>query len=450
MTLDRKVLGLDRRMFLRGTAGAGAAVALQALMARGAAAQPGPGFDPLGPKPKPAPNNGGYGPLEPAPGGELWLPAGFSYVAFGRTGTPMSDGIPTPGRHDGMATFDTGGGMVRLVRNHEQDEGAAFASPAYDPAAAGGTTNLVFDTNKMELVRSNASLAGTIRNCAGGPHPNGSWLSCEETYTEPGGAIRHGYIFEVPAGAEGPVEPVPLTAMGQFTHEAVAVDPRTGIVYETEDQGTSGFYRFVPTNRRRLAAGGQLQMLAVRGRPQYDTRTGQRLEIPLPVEWVDIDDPDPDTGGELAVFDQGRAKGGAVFSRLEGAWWGDGSAYIVSTDGGNAQLGQVWEYRPLAGRFGLLKLIYESVDATLLESPDNITVSPRTNGMVLCEDGDGIDLLRGLTRDGKIFDFCRLNSDNDSELAGATFTRNGQVLFFNVQDPGITYAVTGPWRRGAL
>lgn len=195
MTLDTKALGLDRRMFLRGAAGAGTAIALQALMARSATAQPGPGFDLLGPKPKPAPNNGGYGPLERAPGGELWLP----------------------------------------------------------------------------------------------------------------------------------------------------------------------------------------------------TRTGQRLEIPLPVEWVDIDDPDPDTGGELAVFNQGRAKGGAVFSRLEGAWWGDGAAYIVSTDGGNAQLGQVWEYRPLAGRFGLLRLIYESVDATLLESPDNITVSPRTNGMVLCEDGDGID-----------------------------------------------------------
>ena len=450
MTLDKKTLGLDRRMFLRGVAGTGTAIALQALMARSATAQPGPGFDPLGPKPSPAPNNGGYGPLKPAPGGELWLPAGFSYAAFGRTGTPMSDGIPTPGRHDGMATFDIGGGMVHLVRNHEQSEGTAFASPAYDPAAAGGTTNLLFDTNKMELVQSNASLAGTIRNCAGGSHPNGSWLSCEETYTEPGGAIRHGYIFEVPASAERAVDPVPLTAMGQFTHEAVAVDPRTGIVYETEDQSTAGFYQFVPTNRRRLADGGQLQMLAVRGRPQYDTRTGQRLEIPLPVEWVDIDDPDPDTGGELAVFNQGRAKGGAVFSRLEGAWWGDGAAYIVSTDGGNAQLGQVWEYRPLAGQFGLLRLIYESVDATLLESPDNITVSPRTNGMVLCEDGDGIDLLRGLTRDGKIFDFCRLNSDNDSELAGATFTRNGQVLFFNVQDPGITYAVTGPWRRGAL
>lgn len=191
-------------------------------------------------------------------------------------------------------------------------------------------------------------------------------------------------------------------------------------------------------------------MLAIRGRPQYDTRTGQRLEIPLPVEWVDIDDPDPDTGGELAVFNQGRAKGGAVFSRLEGAWWGDGAAYIVSTDGGNAQLGQVWEYRPIAEQSGLLRLVYESVDATLLESPDNITVSPRTNGMVLCEDGGGIDLLRGLTRGGEIFDFCRLNSDNDSELAGATFTRNGTVLFFNVQDPGITYAVTGPWRRGAL
>ncbi len=450
MTPDRQTTDLARRTFLRGTGAAGAAVALHALMSGTASARPGRTAGGR-PEARSAPGNAGYGPLQPAPGGELLLPAGFSYVAFGRTGEPMSDGTPTPGSHDSMATFDAGPGRVRLVRNHEQSEGAAFGSPSYDPAAAGGTTNLTFDTVRMELVSSHASLAGTIRNCAGGPTPSGSWLSCEETFTPRNAPTPHGYIFEVPATADGPVDPVPLEAMGRLVHEAICVDPGTGIIYETEDQGTAGAYRFIPNDRRDLTAGGRLQMLALKGnRFQYDTRTGQQVGRPLPVEWVDIDDPDPDSADELAVFNQGRANGGAVFARLEGAWWGDGAAYLVSTSGGDAGLGQVWEYRPRGRSGGQLKLIYESTEPALLRSPDNITVSPRTNGLVLCEDGSGKDLVRGVTTSGEIFDFCEFNGPNDSEWAGATFSPDGRVLFFNLQTPGVSYAVTGPWERGAL
>lgn len=427
--------GIGRRTFLRGT---GAAVALSALMAATANAQPA------------RPGAGGYGPLQPAPGGELLLPAGFTYVAFGRTGEIMSDGLPTPGAHDGMAAFDAGDGLVRLVRNHERGNGPAFASPAYDPAAAGGTTTLVFDTNAMALVSARASLAGTIRNCAGGTTPSGSWLTCEETFTPLTVPVPHGYVFEVPAGADSPVAPVPLTAMGRFVHEAVCIDPATGIVYQTEDQGTSGLYRFVPDDRDDLAAGGVLEMLAIKDRPQYDTRTGQRTNGNLPVEWVRIDDPDPDSSDALAVYNQGRAKGGAVFARLEGAWWGDGSAYIVSTSGGDLGAGQVWQYTPRGGSGGQLRLVFESTDRAVLDAPDNITVSPRTNGLVLCEDGGGKDLVRGLSTGGEIFPFCEINGTNGSEWAGATFSPDGSVLFVNQQSPGTSYAITGPWEDGAL
>lgn len=233
MTNDSSKAGFNRRRFLAGTGAVGAAGALQALMGNtAAAAGPGRGNN----RGIQAADNGGYGPLQPAsPNGELLLPAGFSYVAFGQTGTPMSDGNPTPARHDGMAAFAGEDGTIRLVRNHEQSQGTAFASPSYDPAAAGGTTTLVFDPEEMRLLETSPSLSGTIRNCAGGPTPHGSWLSCEETFTGLDVETPHGYVFEVPVDADGPVEPVPYKAMGRFTHEAVAVDPATG--HRLRDRG---------------------------------------------------------------------------------------------------------------------------------------------------------------------------------------------------------------------
>lgn len=436
---------LDRRRFLqRGgmVAGAlGASGTLQALMARTAGATPGRGNN----RRTEAPDNGGYGPLQDK--GDLALPADFEYAAFGRTGSIMSDGVATPGAHDGMAAFAAVNGAVDLVRNHEQSGSPAYAEPAYDPAASGGTTNLVFDLERKQLVRDYASLSGTIHNCAGGPTPQGSWLTCEETFTSRDTDNPHGYIFEVPANGLG--DPTPLWAMGRFVHEAVAVDPATGFVYETEDRGSSGLYRFLPTDPDRLEQGGRLQMLAIKDQPRYDTRSGQRAGKPLPVEWVDIPDPDPDSGDTLAVFNQGRERGGAVFARLEGAWYGNGSIYVNSTSGGDAGLGQVWEYIPRGNSGGQLVLVYESADPDLLQAPDNICVSPNSGGLVLCEDGGGVDFLRGVTTRGEIFDFAR-NNLNTAELAGATFSPDGDVLFFNIQSPGITYAVWGPWERGAL
>ncbi|MDP9404982.1 MAG: PhoX family protein [Actinomycetota bacterium] len=423
------------------TAGLGVSGGLQALLARSSSASP---YDKHGLR---APDNGGYGPLRPA-GPELALPEGFSYVAFGRSGEPLSDGTPGPARHDGMAAFgDPASHLVTLVRNHELGFGAPFGSSPYDPLAAGGTVTLVFDARRGELVAAHPSLTGTMRNCAGGPTPWGTWLSCEESFSV--GAQPHGYVFEVDPRATAPAPAVPLVAMGRFVHEAVAVDPATGIVYETEDRGSSGFYRFLPQRPGDLAAGGRLQMLAVKGRPQYDTRTAQRVGTPLPVTWVDIDEPNPlDTDDSLAVYQQGFAKGGATFDRLEGAWYSDGSVFINATSGGDASLGQVWEYRPRGSSGGQLILVFESPSQDLMEKPDNITVSPR-GGLLVCEDGDGTDFVRGITAAGQVFDFAQ-NLANTGELAGATFGPDGRTLFLNLQTPGVTVAITGPWERGEL
>ena len=410
----------------------------------------------------------GYGPLVNV-GAELALPAGFRCTVLSFNGRPMSDGTPTPGAFDGMAAFPLPNGNVRLIRNHENRDRPWATKPkgdpskAYDPKGAGCVSSLevrLQGNDPPRVVRDFISLTGTIVNCAGGPTPWGSWLSCEESVEgrAHGWGREHGYIFEVPATAEAEVTPVPLKAMGRFVHEAVAVDPATGIVYETEDRLVSGFYRFLPVRPGALAEGGTLQMLAVDDRPNLDTADDQRVGIRHPVHWVPIDNPDPAGAWEdsSAVFRQGFDRGAARFARLEGCWWGDGGVFFHATDGGDARRGQVWHYRPVTADRGELVLVFESPSADVLDSPDNITVSPR-GGIVICEDGGGTQFLRGLTRDGRIFEFAR-NTLNNTEFAGACFSPDGRTLFVNIMGSttdagtqrGATLAIRGPWERGPL
>ena len=182
--------------------------------------------------------------------------------------------------------------------------------------------------------------------------------------------------------------------------------------------------------------------------------------MPLPAVWVDIDDPDPATlSATTRVFAQGRAKGGASFGRLEGCWWGDDSCYFNATSGGAAGAGQVWQYRPVSADRGQLVLVFESPNRDVLDSPDNICVSPR-GGLVICEDGGGVQFIRGLTPQGQIFDLFRTDgaAGFETELAGACFSPDGRILFFNQQGStsrtgtarGNTFALWGPWEQGAL
>jgi uncharacterized protein len=149
---------------------------------------------------------------------------------------------------------------------------------------------------------------------------------------------------------------------------------------------------------------------------------------------------------------------GAIFFKLEGAWWSHGKAYFVSSSGGGAGQGQIWEYEPCSET---LTLVFESPAAEILNAPDNICASPR-GGFILCEDGSGTEFLHGLTVDGSIFKFAQNNvvlagqrngiagDFRGSEFAGATYSPDGRWLFVNIQSPGITLAITGPWRNGAL
>jgi len=333
-------------------------------------------------------------------------------------------------------------------------------------------------------------MRGSVVNCAGGSaYRQSGWLTSEEIVQGPGASApgitqRHGYNFLVPVGTErgAAATPRPLTAMGRFAHEAAVADQATGIVYETEDAGSgrgSGFYRFLPVDRDDLSQGGVLQMLAVAGRPQADLREGQRQGQPLPVAWVTITQPDPE--GSNDVFLEGFGKGGAKFNRLEGVWPGGGSIFFASTSGGDVKngdrnsdgfqegYGQIWEYRPQGNDGGVLVLLFESPDGDVLDSPDNIVVTPR-GGLLLCEDdassanlgqddesrffGEDKNRLIGLTLDGVAFPFAE-NIVNESELAGACWSADGQFLFVNVYGEDVagsggTLAITGPWERGAL
>ncbi len=289
-----------------------------------------------------------FGPLLPDPNGLFDLPKGFSYTAFSRVGDMMDDGFRVPHRHDGMAAFPGPDGLTLLVRNHEVNSSAAAEEGAFGGAvlepdfriydrgqgenpALGGTTTLVFNTRTQQLERSFLSLAGTVRNCAGGPTPWNTWITCEETTERAGDRWLHdhGYNFEVPATNQiGLAEPIPLIAMGRFNHEAVAVHPATSIVYQTEDSNDGLIYRFIPNTPERLVDGGRLQVLVVRDQPSLDTRNWDAVAIPigqqLAVSWMDIDNVEsPEDDLRLRGFEAGAAR----FARGEGMWYGNDAVY---------------------------------------------------------------------------------------------------------------------------
>lgn len=429
---------LDRRHFIGRTAAAFAALATSGCHARAMK------------------QAGGYGPLIADPAGLLDLPAGFSYRVLSALGETMDDGGRVPDAADGMGCIALPGGKLALIRNHElrpgKDSGGA-SGLAYDRDSSGailpgGTTTLILDQASLKVERQFRSLSGTIRNCAGGITPWGSWLTCEEDVTRAGPRVGqdHGWVFEVPASATGPVAPVPLKALGRFNHEAACVDPRTGIVYLTEDRDDSLLYRFVPQVRGKLAAGGQLQALALHDpRGAADTRNwaaaswsaGQTARV----RWIDLDNPESPNDD---LRQRGAALGAALFARGEGIHMGAGELFFACTSGGAAKLGQVFRLK-LGRGSDRLELFFESADPAQFNYGDNLTVAP-DGQLVVCEDQYSAvsdNHLRGLTRRGEPYPLARVAIQ--TEPAGACFSPDGRVLFVNLYSPAKTLAITGPW-----
>ncbi|WP_035606066.1 alkaline phosphatase PhoX [Haloferula sp. BvORR071] len=415
-----------------------------------------------------------FGPLIPDPDGILDLPQGFSYKVLARRGEPMSDGFKVPGQPDGMAAFAGPDGKVVLVCNHElgltQADWGPFADntrlPAgFDPALAynpgdagvnpamGGTSNLVFDPAKGEKISHFLSLFGTDRNCAGGKVGD-HWITCEEPddmLTTRG--KLHGWCYAVKATATpGLQKPVPLKALGRFRHEAVALDPKTGILYLTEDRDDGLLYRFVPKTAGSLTE-GKLQALAVVNRPSVHLRNYRADSAwPVPGEeivatWIDLDDIES-AKDDLRV--RGNDAGAARFPRSEGIHLADGAFYICCTNGGPNKRGQIFRLTPSGhpDQPDHLTLFLQPEANDLLTNGDNLCPAP-WGGIVICEDlvdePKPAAHVRCVTPEGKIMTLAR--NPADGEFAGCCFAPDGKWFFVNLQTRGMTVAVTGPWEK---
>lgn len=416
-----------------------------------------------------------FGPLLPDPDGILDLPEGFSYRILSRAGDRMSDGHRTPGLPDGMAAFAGDDGRVVLVRNHELNLDGTAHGPFDDnselPSSIdadllhdagdngrephlGGTSNLVFDPESGETVAEFLSLLGTDRNCAGGPMPWNSWITCEEPsdLLTPRG-LRHGWCFEVKATeTPGVQKAVPLKALGRYRHEAVALDPATGILYLTEDRTDGLLYRFLPDTPRDFTS-GRLQALKIVGKPSADLRNydpddawlaqGDTLEA----EWIDLDEVEaPKDDLRFRGFEAGAAR----FARGEGIHFSEDGIFLCCTDGGPSRRGQLFRLRPSgdAAKPDALELFLQSDEDDLLTNGDNLCPAP-WGGLVVCEDlvsGDFADHthLRFISPEGESSTIAR-NARDATEFAGSCFSPDGRWLFANIQSHGLTVAITGPW-----
>jgi len=390
---------IDRRRFLRTSAAAGAAAALGPAFWRSAYADTAePGVGPYGPPAGPDENG-------------LWLPEGFRSRVVARSGLPVpGTTYPWPIFPDGAATFPApDGGWWYVVKSEV-------------PAGLGGASAIKFGPYGR-IEDAYRILAGTSGNCAGGPTPWGTWLSCEEAQAQTN--IGEGQVWECDPTQPG--QGVVRPAMGAFNHEAVAVDPERQRLYLTEDRPDGRLYRFTPEAYPDLSA-GLLEVASVGD----DAR----------VSWLPVPDP---SASEQTTRTQ--VSESTAFNGGEGCWYDAGIVYFT-TKGDN----RVWALHTAKDH---LEVIYDAATAgpaAPLTGVDNVVVAP-SGDLYVAEDGGNMEIcLITPGPDRTVSPFLHYEGNDSSELTGPVFDPSGTRLYFSSQrgpapvGSGITFEVTGPFR----
>lgn len=419
----------------------------------------------------------------------LALPEGFSarrVVSVGVEELLDGPGGSVVGRTasnlDGTGCFEKGN-RTFLVVNHECRATASGPVPhvqgtVYDRAGGApmGGNSVVEVTRDGTFVQQWVGLSGTIRNCAGGETPWGSWLSCEEDTTRKGATVKtvagvaykaeqdHGYVFEVFPAAPSEQIPVPIKAWGRAVWEGAAIGPQRKDAYLTEDTGGGLFYRWTAPAGKVIKPGIALQFgendgvlqaaqLVKNGTPlvHYGQLTASDLDKAYPVTWVD-------GGADRQAQDSNlRAQfpGATVHSKIEGCWSDRKGLWIAVSYTNGAQL-TAYPTLGMTGDSGLVLFYdYKAQTLTLKEyyangnpqgfhGPDNITVSP-FGTLVISEDGNDPCSLISWTPQGGSEEFAR-DLGGRGEWAGPVFSDSGDVLFASIQSTA-TYAITGPFRK---
>jgi uncharacterized protein len=393
-----------RQLIVSGALAAGALVGSPRLLREALAAPARAGVSP-------------YGPLSPPDANGLMLPPGFSSRELAR-GLSQVAGYQWPVAPDGQGTFSTLDGGWILVTNSE------FLAPA-----GAGTSAIRFSPDGG-IASAYRILGGTNLNCAGGPTPWGTWLSCEEHDA--------GLVWECdPAGK---LTAVARPALGVFNHEAAAVEPAGRKLYLTEDKPDGGFYRFTPAAYPDLSE-GLLEVAVVAADGNVSWR-----EVPDPAP-LPIEAPTRKQVPEMTPFNGG-----------EGIWHDGGVLYFTTK--GDAR---VWAYD---SRTGVLEILFDRATAmdSSLDAVDNITVSA-AGEIFVCEDGGNMEI--GLiTPEREVSPFLRFSADAHpvegefkSEVCGVIFDPSGTRLYCTSQrsyppasggpGPGAVYEISGPFRQPA-